>query len=513
MAVSTLGLDPSSDRLFGRLTWAVVALGVLVRLVRFAQPFPLWGDEVFVCQNYLDRDFVTILNQLDNGQICPPLFLWAQLAAFKLGGGGEQAMRLLPLLAGVLGLVGVARLATRLLPAFPAFLAVGFLSVAIWPVAMSTFAKPYSFDLLAAVAILLAAVHLHERPESYRRGLLFALTLPVAMLASYTASFVAGGALLALLPAVWKAGWPGRLLLALGAAGLFAAFAFVLTVGKAQLDTPDIPIKNFLYEYWRQGFPPDRWWQWPLWILEGVTGRMFAYPVGDAHFGSSLTFVTAALGGWAWWRGFPRWQLVLLVVPVGLNLAAAVTWKYPFGACGRLTQYAAPAICLLAGLGAAALFGRFLAAPRAFRTVGCVYAFAFAGLGVGHIVSAVREPFHDEEARWVRNTVQEFAAGLPDGDRVVMRPPVTLDVPIPRWHFRLMGDRVTWGGAWPTDGKVGRVWVVDFWQGGRTDPHSPPPVTVPPGWASAEYTKKEFFWPVEENQKLTVTFERFDRGR
>ena len=85
--------DLASDRRFARLTWAVVGLAALARLVRFAQPYPLWGDEVFVCQNFLDRDFLTILNQLDNGQICPPLFLWLQLAVFKLFGGGEQAMR------------------------------------------------------------------------------------------------------------------------------------------------------------------------------------------------------------------------------------------------------------------------------------------------------------------------------------------------------------------------------------------------------------------------------------
>jgi 4-amino-4-deoxy-L-arabinose transferase-like glycosyltransferase len=504
--------DPASDRLFVRLTWATVALGGLARLVRFAQPFPLWGDEVFVTQNFLDRDFRTILNQLDNGQICPPLFLWLQLAVFKLAGGGEQAMRLLPLFAGVLGMLGFARLAVRLLPAFPAFLAVGFLAVAIWPVSLSTFAKPYSFDLFAAVAVLTVAVHWRERPESTGRGFLFALVLPVAMLASYTTAFVAGGALLALLPAVWNAGWPSRLLFALGAAGLFAAFAFVLTVGKAQLDTPDVPIKDFLYDYWRHGFPPDEWWQTPLWLLQGFTGRMFAYPVGDGNGGSTLTFLMAVLGGRAWWKRYPRWQFVLLVVPVALNLVAAVLWKYPFGACGRLSQYAAPAICLFAGLGTATLLGLLLKSARAFRIIGWVYAVVFAGLAVGYIVSAIREPFHDPEAKWVRDTVQEFAGHLRPDDRVVMRVPDAPDVPIPRWHFRLIGDRVTWGGAWPVDSKAKRVFVVDYWQGPKAAPHTPPLLAVPPGWAVRDVTRKQFVWPEPEDQKLTLVFERHERS-
>ena len=43
--------DPATDRLFARLTWGAVGVGMLVRLVRFALPFPLWGDEVFVWLN------------------------------------------------------------------------------------------------------------------------------------------------------------------------------------------------------------------------------------------------------------------------------------------------------------------------------------------------------------------------------------------------------------------------------------------------------------------------------
>lgn len=503
--------DPASDRLFARLTWAVAALGLLARLVRFVQPFPLWGDEVFVTQNFLDRDFRTILNQLDNGQICPPLFLWAQLAAFKLFGGGEQAMRLVPLVAGVLGMVGFARLAMRLLPAFPAFLAVGFLSVAIWPVHLSTFAKPYSFDLLAAVAVLSVAVHWHDRPASIGRGLLFALVLPVSILASYTAAFVAGGASLALLLVVWKTGWSARVLFALTNLGVAGAFAFVLTVGTEQLDGEAVPIKDFLYGYWRDGFPPNEWWKTPVWLIKGVTGRMFAYPVGDGNGGSTITFLAAVIGGWAWWRTFPRWPFVLLVTPIGLNLVAAAMWKYPFGACGRLSQYAAPAICLFAGLGATTFLGWLLHSARAFRIAAWAYAVAFAGLGVGYVVSAVLQPYHDLEAKWTRDTIRQFEKSLRPDEAVVMRPAPTVNVPMPKWYFRLMGDRVSWGGRWAVGEGTKRVWVVDFWQKQRGEPHTPPPLTVPPGWTLTDVIGKHFVPTESGDEPVSLNFERYER--
>ncbi len=502
--------DPATDRLFARLTWAVVGVGVVVRLVRFTLPFPLWGDEVFVCQNFIDRDYATILKQLDNGQICPPLFLWAQLTAFRLFGGGELAMRLVPLLAGLLGTVGFARLALKLVPTFPAFLAVGFLSVAFWPVTLSTFAKPYSFDLLAAVVVASAAVHWHDRPTSIARGLMFAVACPVAVLGSYTASFAFGGAAVALLPAVWRGGWPARVVLATAGVFVAAAFAFDLSVGTAQLDTDRVQIKQFLYDYWRHGFPPDNPWQSPLWLLSQLTGRMFAYPLGEQNGGSTLTFLMAAVGIWRWWKSFPRWLLVMLLLPLGLNLSAALLWKYPFGGCARLTQYAAPSICLFAAVGTATLFGWVFRTLRAVRVVGWVYAGLFAGLAVALVGMAVVKPYHDDEARFNRDEIAALAAEFSTGDRVVMRPKRDTDVTLPRYHVLLMGERVTWGGEWPTDA-TGDVWVVDVWLFYRDVPHVPPPVTVPPGWEVVETRRRELVWPEKDNLEQVFVFERYRR--
>jgi hypothetical protein len=480
-------------------------------LVRFALPFPLWGDEVFVCQNFFDRDFVTILHQLENGQICPPLFLWAQLAVFRVLGGGEMAMRLLPVLAGLVALVWFARLAIRVVPPFPAFLAVGFLSLAYWPVSLSTCAKPYSFDLLSAVVVTAAALHWHERMTSVGRGVLFAVVLPVALLGSYTAAFAAGGAALALLPAVWRSGWAARGLFAAAGALVLAAFAFDLRVGTAQADSPDAPGQGFIYDYWRFAFPPEKLTDFPLWLLSLLTGRMFAYPIGDSNGGSTLTFLMCLVGVWCWWRRYPRWQLVLLVAPVGLNLIAALIGKYPFGGCGRLTQYAAPAICLLAAVGSATTLHRLFRSPAAPRVLGYFYAVVFVALAAGHIVIDVRRPYHDPEANWVRNEVNGFGRELAPADRVVMRQPRDSEVTIPRWHFRLMGERVTWGGQWPTEDTTGDVWVVDVWMAAPTAPHVVPPTVVPTGWVLRETRRREFLWPADQNLALTLVYERYAR--
>jgi hypothetical protein len=179
-----------------------------------------------------------------------------------------------------------------------------------------------------------------------------------------------------------------------------------------------------------------------------------------------------------------------------------------------LSQYAAPTICLFAGLGASTFIGWLFPSARATRIASWVYAVVFLGLATGYVISAILEPFHDPEAKWVRDTVAEFEKQLQPGDRVVMRPPVTVDVPIPRWHFRLLGDRVTWGGRWPTSTDVKRVWVVDLWQGPHAEPHTPPPLTVPPGWGLGEVSRRVYDWPAtEKDQRLTLVYERYDRAR
>src|SRR5438552_269656 len=98
------------------LALGLVLLGVGWRLLRYFLQFPLWGDEAFVCVNFLKDNFVALTGPLDCDQVAPLFFLWGELAIFKLLGGSELAVRLLPLLAGLASLALFWRLAWRLLP-------------------------------------------------------------------------------------------------------------------------------------------------------------------------------------------------------------------------------------------------------------------------------------------------------------------------------------------------------------------------------------------------------------
>ena len=102
VVATTMDCDAQQfDRRLEWVTWAFVVLGVLLRLVRYAMDYPLWWDEAFVAVNFIRRDYLDLLRPLDYGQVCPILFLWAELTLVKLLGFSEWSLRLFPLVCAI----------------------------------------------------------------------------------------------------------------------------------------------------------------------------------------------------------------------------------------------------------------------------------------------------------------------------------------------------------------------------------------------------------------------------
>ena len=137
-----------------RATWAFVGLGVLLRIARYAMDYPLWWDEAFVAVNFIRRDYLDLLRPLDYGQVCPILFLWAELTLVKLLGFSEWSLRLFPLACGIASVVLFRHVASRVVRGVPLLLAVAIFAVAYHPIRHAADVKPYASDLLAALALL-----------------------------------------------------------------------------------------------------------------------------------------------------------------------------------------------------------------------------------------------------------------------------------------------------------------------------------------------------------------------
>ena len=369
--------------------WAFVALGVVLRVVRYLLNFPLWGDEAFVATNFIARGYRDLLGPLDYGQICPVLFLWIELTAVKLLGYSEWSLRLFPIACGVASLFLFRHVAGRVVRGVPLLLAVGIFAVSFHPIRHSAEVKPYASDLLVALVLLAPALEWWRSPS--RAGWLWVLVavVPVALALSHPAVFVAGGIVLGLAVPAWRTGRPGVRIpfalycLSLGATFLLLFLAFTCEQGGG--------VMGALRDYWADSFPPlDDPRKLLRWLVVIHTGTMFAYPGGGQDGLSTPTFVCFAVAAFVLWRRGRGAVVIALLGPFALALLAAALRRYPYGGEARQMQFVAPAICILAGLGAASLL-RALPGPRArFRV-------AFAGalcLALGGFVPMAQDVAH-----------------------------------------------------------------------------------------------------------------------
>jgi hypothetical protein len=261
---------------------------------------------------------------------------------------------------------------------------------------------------------------------------------------------------------------------------LLMAGSFVghyVVIGREQINPAKSDIHAYLLKCWGDGFPPANPLKWPLWWLDLQTGRMMAYPCGDAHGGSGVTFVLFLVGCAVWWKTGRRQLLVLLLAPFALNLLAAFLHKYPYGSCGRVSQHLAPASCLLAGTGLAHLIERFTRSRRARLDCARLAAAVFLVVMVGIMVFQARRPHRDDDdGPWTRGVVRELMGRVKPGEPVVVfcEELSQANGAVLWWYLSTQKQPVTWAGALgsrlgPVPGK-GCVWVCDQRRGAHPTP-------------------------------------------
>jgi Dolichyl-phosphate-mannose-protein mannosyltransferase len=386
-----------------RATLAFVALGVLVRVIRYLLIYPLWCDETMLAANLLDRGYLDMLRPLDYRQVCPVLFLFVELTAVKLFGFSELSLRLFPFVCGVAGVFLFRHVAGRLLRGEALLFAVAIFAVSTAPIRYVGEVKPYASDLFVALVFLALAIEWWRRPE--RSGWLWGLAAfaPIGVGMSFPAILVAGGVSVGLLGLVWQSR-RRSVWLAYSAYNLGVAATFLLLLRFYKTAPQD---HAYFHHDWAPAFPPlDHVWSFVVWFLKMNTGFMFAYPEGGERGASAGTFACFLVAAMVLWRR-GRWTvLALCLAPFGLALVAAALHRYPYGTSARTMQYVAPTICLMAGLGTAALLGRIRAWASRRNAIHAVVAVLLL-FGFGRLTYDFLRPYrgasdelHRGFARW-----------------------------------------------------------------------------------------------------------------
>ncbi|HSQ55074.1 MAG TPA: hypothetical protein VLM40_04950 [Gemmata sp.] len=371
------------DWLRSRATWWVplaVMLGLALRTYHYARSPAVWHDEAALLLNVIGLSISQMCGPLLHAEAAPPAFLMAERGVALTLGDGIFALRLLPFLASCLALILFASTCRRLLGPLSAALAVGLFAVSDRLLWHSCEAKPYALDVLVAVAAAWWFVRTEGWPLC-RRCIPTTLAAPFAIWVSFPACFILGGLIVGLLPAAMRSGWKDRAAL--------AALAFVVGGSFVALALGPVAAQrcSAMESCWTAHFPDwSRPWFAPAWATLQTLEvcRYCLMPIGQV-FAVFAGFGVAAM----WWRPGGRELVAVLLVPLGLALAAAFLHKYPYGGM-RVEAFATPAICLLSTMGMRHVLPRL---ARKSRAAAFVVTLAAIGPPAALTVYRVIEPW------------------------------------------------------------------------------------------------------------------------
>jgi hypothetical protein len=387
--------------------------GVAFRLAQFLSNRSFHLDEALFARNLCERSFAGLTRPLGLNQAAAVGFLWMVKASEAAFGCNEYALRLVPLVAGLLLLAMIYPLTRRLFGPRAAVLATAVVAVAPFLVYYSAEAKQYELDATFAAAVLLVGAWYAERPRSrWRLATLGGLGV-AAIFCSHPAIFVLAGTGLWLLTVA-----PVRedARVRLGAALVAALWAATFVANYLAFMRP-YSKNSMLNDYWQYAFvnfPPrgvaDAWQY--LSIVIGIFETLFGTHAPADATGQRVAMLAAALAAFGTLCAARenRRTLIPLLAPFGIAFLAAALHRYPVR--DRLIAFSLPGFAILIARGLDELTPPPSSRARGF---GAIAAACLLGLPLLYGVNSLLRPPVREE---VRASLDYLAEHVEPGDAV-----------------------------------------------------------------------------------------------
>lgn len=319
------------------LAVGILLAGIIFRIWQYAVNRSLWHDESALALNIIYRSFAGLTQPLDYNQAAPLLFLFIQKTNITVMGHSEFALRLFPLMAGILSLFLMYKTAKAYLQGTAVYIALVLFCFSSALIYYSSENKQYSSDVMCTLILLLAAhpcLQENPKPENY---ILLIVAGLVAMWLSHPSVFVLTGIGFAVMARqVFRKKWHG--LLWAGPAFLIwmvnLAFFYIIALRSTSAN-------NILADYWNKSFmpmPPWDNWGWFGNTLESI----FQNPMGLSFFTVSAVLLLIGLISVL----LRKWDIgIVLILTMMTTLVASGLQMYPFR--GRLILFLVPIVFLL----------------------------------------------------------------------------------------------------------------------------------------------------------------------
>jgi Dolichyl-phosphate-mannose-protein mannosyltransferase len=309
-----------------------VFFGALVRIVQYLSNRSLWGDELSLAVNILDRSYGELSQTLDYNQSAPLGFLWLEKLATQLWGNSEYALRLLPLLASMISLGVFYRLVRRYSSNMAAPIAIALFACTRFNLYFATELKPYSSDVAIALILFWLITKTQHRVLKVKSMLGFTCLGSLAIWLSYPSVLVmagmAGWNLLTAPSRSWGKIIINRLGIYVTWLINFGLFYFV--------NIADALSNEDLSSSWA-GRYPDSFID-IMWLFDALA-KFFYHPMGFLGITDGIGIMAFIVGCVAWYR-HNQGIFFALIAPFVATIVAAYLHQYPFQ--DRLTLFLAP---------------------------------------------------------------------------------------------------------------------------------------------------------------------------
>jgi hypothetical protein len=318
------------------VSWACVALAVVLRLREYLANPSIWNDEAELGLNILTRSYGGLTHPLASNQGAPLGFLFLEKTAVELFGSGGFAFRLAPFLASLILVFVFRSLAMRTLRDWAGCLAVLLVAVSPTLVSYSTDAKQYSGDAMAVVVLAWVCIRAVERRLDTSSLVVWGVTAAVLVWFSFPAAFAAGAGTVVLVVA---AGRDRDRLLTTARATAIWVLSFVV---EYLVFLRSLSANSTLVSFWSYGLAPTRGSK-TVWLYHAIDGVLHV-PLGLIVL--PLAFVLLVLGATALiWRR--RTIGLFCVVLIAATILGGLVRKYPVA--DRLVLFLVPVAALLLG--------------------------------------------------------------------------------------------------------------------------------------------------------------------
>ncbi len=349
---------------------AAVVFGVLCRVSQFAAHTSLWHDEAYVALNVIHKTYAGLLGPLDWQEAAPPGFLWLEKLVVDSLGRSEYALRLVPLLAGVAGIVCFAVLVRQACSsAAAACWAVVLMAASDKLIAQANETKQFTLDLLCAVVLTQLALRAwHERHAIVALLVWGALGVCSVWLSFASAFVFAGTSFVLALRAMRTWHYQARTAYVVANVMVLASLALLLASIQAQLS-------GDLLSFWTLSFPDTSSASALIyWLGRSLLGlfNYFWQPLGAA------LILLAVVGCARASRHGRRVEVLVFVTPILLALVASFLHRWPFGGNQHMV-FAGPAVLILVGEGTERLRAQ-LTCWRSWAGAMCVALLLIPGL-------------------------------------------------------------------------------------------------------------------------------------